>query len=205
MIGVLPFAVTAGAVAQAGPGSVQERVAEVAVDLTVPAAEKFELRPGEVAAPDLYSEPNVLFRFELTEDLLVRIHAESEDADTILALYDADLNELGFNDDWFGSSQNWESLIVSRLAPGTYYLVAGGFWTSTEGVVALEVTGQPVDTAAERQLSLPGSAEVVLTADLPPAGPFSGPGQLFSFTVSETQLVELYAESADVDTVLVLY
>lgn len=183
-----------------------ERLDQVATELVLPAAEKFELRQGQVAAPELYTEPSALFRFELAEEALVRIHAEAADVDTVLALFDASLTQRAWNDDWYGgNSNNWESLINELLGPGTYYLIAGGYWSSSEGLVTLEVTTQTLEAAPDQQLNVPQTVEVFLSSAMPPAGPYSGPGQLFSFTLAEPQVVQLRAESAEVDTVLVLY
>lgn len=178
----------------------------VATRLDLPAATKFELSQGEVAAPQLYGNPSVLYAFSVTEDALIRIHAESPLADTVLGLYDDQLNEVAWNDDWWGAdNDNWHSLISQPLSPGTYYLMAGGYWAHSEGQVRLTITAQSLELEVDQQLSVPASVELILSELMPQAGKYSGPGHLFSFDLTEPQVVELRALSDDVDTVLVLY
>lgn len=200
MCAVLALGVTASAAAQL------ERIAEIAQALDIPATEQFMISPDEVAVRELYNNPSALFSFSLAETALVTIHAESVDVDTVLALFDSDLTELDWNDDWYGGvSDDWESLISRALEPGVYYVVAGGFCSSSEGPVQLQVTAESMELTPDQQLSLPGTLDVLLAADSPQAVAYGGPAERIGFTISEPRVIQLHARSEEVEPLLSLF
>ena len=143
-----------------------------------------------------------LFVFDAVEGQLYQIDvALGTLGDSVLALYDATETQLGYNDDYEGSSAS--QLLWAAPSSGTYYVEVGslgdgtGSYTLTVG--ASDIVDDHSDAVAEATSTMAGEA-------VPGVVDYPGDTDLFVFDAVEGQLYQIDVALGTLgDSVLALY
>lgn len=104
--------------------------------LDLPATVSSHLTVDMPTITDTWLGPTEYYRFEVTDPVLLVAAMSSSEFDTVLTLYDADLNQITQNDD---DELTSDSQLFARLEPGLYLLAASSYFTDSTGSYELIV------------------------------------------------------------------
>ncbi len=151
-----------------------------------------------------------LYQFDGVEGTSLTLRLDSDDFDTYLSVFDPSGYLLVSNDDSdvYGSAYYSSSVGLHVDVPGRYTVVVSGYSQYDLGAYQLTLLGGGLLTSAAEPIDVPGSVSgELLPTDPPVPGGWAmaAPSKAYGFSLADTTVLRIDAESTDFDTYLYLF